>query len=264
MLSLSDLVFHQRLGKLAGQIGQDGFWAALLTFLRHEIPFNSAVALIFRANQSPQLLYEGDSDYDGDELFRQYISSFYLLDPFYAVAQEPFTPGLYCLDDVSPEHFRKTEYYQHYFSLNVFGDEVQYMLPFPPYGTLTLSLGSKRRFSDDELGLLHLYTPWLLPVLKIAAERRISSAGPAPNQGISLEEKLRQRGNGQLTDREVQTAILLLAGHSSKAIAARLAISPETVKVHRRNLYEKLNISSQAEIFSLFVPGIGGVTQNGN
>lgn len=256
MGALSDLAFHQRLGKVVGQIGQDGFWAALLTFLCRDVSFDSAVVVIFRTNQSPQVLHEADSAYDGDELFQQYVSRFYLLDPFYFLSQESFVPGLFCLDEIAPEYFRRTEYYQRYFSLNVFGDEVQYMLPLPPYGVLSLSLGSKRRFRDDDLGFLHLYTPWLLPILRIAAEMHISSAGIVPDQGGGLEEELRHRSNGLLTDREVQTAILLLAGHSSKAIAAKLAISPETVKVHRRNLYDKLHVSSQAEIFALFVPRI--------
>lgn len=258
MAALSDLAFHQRLGKVVAQLGQDSFWSGLISFLRHDILVDSAVTLIFRQNQSPQVLYEADSEYDGDVLFQQYISSFYLLDPFYSVSREISIPGLYRLDEVCPDYFRQTEYYQRYFSLNVFGDEVQYMLPLPPYGVLTLSLGSRRRFQDDELGLLYLYAPWLLPVIKLAAELQVSSTGVAPDQGVDLKEKLKQRSHGQLTDREVQTAILLLAGHSSKAIAAKLVISPETVKVHRRNLYEKLRVSSQAEIFSLFVPGMGG------
>jgi DNA-binding CsgD family transcriptional regulator len=40
-----------------------------------------------------------------------------------------------------------------------------------------------------------------------------------------------------LTDREEQTALLVLAGHSTKGIAYELGISPETVKVHRRNFF---------------------------
>jgi DNA-binding CsgD family transcriptional regulator len=32
-----------------------------------------------------------------------------------------------------------------------------------------------------------------------------------------------------------------------------LSLSPNTVKVHRRQLYSKLNISSQAELFCLFL-----------
>ncbi|MDE1882655.1 MAG: helix-turn-helix transcriptional regulator [Rhodospirillales bacterium] len=253
MVPVSDLAFHQRLARVMEHIGGDGFWPALSAFLRHGVRFDSWVAMIFRAALSPQVLYEGDSDQLEDVLFTEYVSSFYSLDPFYLFSQSAFTPGLYRLDEVAAEHFRKTEYYQRYFALNVFEDEVQFMLPMAPYGVLTLSLGSKLRFTDAEVGLLCLYAPWLLPMMRVASALQISSAGVAPNQGVSLEEQLR-RGFPQLTDREVQTAILLLAGHSSKAIAARLTISPETVKVHRRNLYEKLQVSSQAEIFALFMP----------
>lgn len=51
--------------------------------------------------------------------------------------------------------------------------------------------------------------------------------------------------------REVETARLILQGFSSKAIAQQLGISPETVKVHRRNLYHKLNVSGHGELFAL-------------
>ncbi|MHA7200753.1 response regulator transcription factor, partial [Burkholderia pseudomallei] len=60
-----------------------------------------------------------------------------------------------------------------------------------------------------------------------------------------------------LTEREMAIARLVLRGNSSKAIAERLAISPETVKVHRRHLYSKLGISSQPELFSLFLQALG-------
>ena len=46
---------------------------------------------------------------------------------------------------------------------------------------------------------------------------------------------------------------LILKGHSSYSIAATLGVSPNTVKVHRRQAYAKLNISSQAELFHLFL-----------
>ena len=45
----------------------------------------------------------------------------------------------------------------------------------------------------------------------------------------------------------------MLKGHSRKSVAQGLAISPETVKLHRKHIYEKLDITSQAELFSLFL-----------
>lgn len=40
-------------------------------------------------------------------------------------------------------------------------------------------------------------------------------------------------------------------------MAERLAIPPETVKVHRRHRYAKLDICAQPELFSLFLQSLG-------
>jgi DNA-binding CsgD family transcriptional regulator len=253
MVPVSELAFHQRLGRVMEHLGGDGFWPAMAAFLRHVAAFDSWVAMVFRPSQSPQVLYEGDGDLMDDTLFDEYLRVFYELDPFYLFTVDSFKPGLYRLDEVAPEHFRVTEYYKRYFSFNVAEDEVQFLLPCSSEGVLSLSLGSKARFTDVEFGSLCLYTPWVLPVMKIAAQLQVTVSGMAPDHTVNLPARLRQSGRPHLTEREAQTATLLLAGHSTKAISLRMAISPETVKVHRRNLYEKLGVSSQAEIFSLFM-----------
>lgn len=58
---------------------------------------------------------------------------------------------------------------------------------------------------------------------------------------------------GWWTVREQAVARLILRGHSTVSIAETLGISQATVKIHRRNLYAKLNISSQSELCSLFI-----------
>jgi len=52
---------------------------------------------------------------------------------------------------------------------------------------------------------------------------------------------------------------LFLHGHSTKSIAERLSISPETVKLHRKNSYAKLDVSSQAELFHLFIDSLASI-----
>lgn len=49
-------------------------------------------------------------------------------------------------------------------------------------------------------------------------------------------------------------AIFSRLGHSSLSISPNLNISKETVKVFRKQLYLKCNISSQAELFALLMP----------
>ncbi len=52
----------------------------------------------------------------------------------------------------------------------------------------------------------------------------------------------------RLTSREVQVLRLLVAGHTNPAIADCLCISVRTVEYHRRNICEKLQTKSRAEL----------------
>jgi len=47
---------------------------------------------------------------------------------------------------------------------------------------------------------------------------------------------------------------LILRGHSTMSIGLRLGLSPQTVKVFRKQLYSRCTISSQAELFALMLP----------
>jgi hypothetical protein len=48
----------------------------------------------------------------------------------------------------------------------------------------------------------------------------------------------------------------VLRGHSSDSISQQLGIAQGTVKIHRKNIYNKLKISSQSELFSLFISSL--------
>lgn len=52
----------------------------------------------------------------------------------------------------------------------------------------------------------------------------------------------------QLTDRETDVLALVAQGHSNAAVADKLCIAENTVKNHMRNLYAKLDLSSQREL----------------
>ena len=47
-----------------------------------------------------------------------------------------------------------------------------------------------------------------------------------------------------------------LKGHSAEAVGRILEISPGTVRIHRRNVYAKLRIKSQGELFSAFIEAL--------
>lgn len=51
---------------------------------------------------------------------------------------------------------------------------------------------------------------------------------------------------------------MVLRGHSSNSIGRQFQITTGTVKIHRKNIYAKLGISSQSELFSHFISYLSG------
>lgn len=58
---------------------------------------------------------------------------------------------------------------------------------------------------------------------------------------------------GRLTPRERDIVGLVLQGHPIAAIAARLNLSENTIKSHRKRLFAKLDITTERELFVMFV-----------
>jgi DNA-binding CsgD family transcriptional regulator len=55
----------------------------------------------------------------------------------------------------------------------------------------------------------------------------------------------------QLTARELQVALPLIRGRSTRQVAAALFLSPKTVEYHLRNIYTRFGISSRSELAAL-------------
>jgi DNA-binding CsgD family transcriptional regulator len=72
---------------------------------------------------------------------------------------------------------------------------------------------------------------------------------PAPLSARAVIARFGQ----QLTPREKEIVGLVLEGHPSATIAKRLGIGRGTVKNHRRRLYDKLDITSERELFLLYL-----------
>lgn len=259
-LSLEDIAWHRSVGQMIDALDRPNFWTQLVRLLDQYVAFDSWVVLLFSSDQRPQVFAECPGE-DGspDQLFQDYLKGLYLLDPFYIASREQSHTGLYRLAEVAPEHFELTEYYQRYFRLNVVADEIQFNCQLDGDRTLCLSLGSRQRFSREQIALLSQIQPWVLGLLRQRLPYEINEVLTAPQATahgdwrVQLEASVQQLKGAQLTARELDVGRLMLSGCSSKEIARKLEISVETVKVHKKHMYSKLGIKSQSELFSIFL-----------
>ena len=253
---LKELPVHQGLARVFGALGQDGFWRALVDTLRLLVPMDNALVALLHSGRVPRLLIDFDSkgSTTEQEELADYSAGMYLLDPFYQAVCAGIVDGLHSLDSVAADQFLQSEYYLSYFRSVVGSDELQFMVNVDG-AVLGLSMGRSTRFTLQEQGRLLCVRDWVL-----AAMRRHLQL--MPPQGVAAEPvagdlaALLDRFDARLSVREVETARLILQGFSSKAMAQQMGISPETVKVHRRNLYHKLNVNGHGELFALVLqPG---------
>ena len=190
----------------------------------------------------------------------RYVAGPYLLDPLYQLAVADRKPGVCRFRDQSPDRFRSSEYYRQYCERTHLRDEMDFLVDVSANGTLALVVGRRtRRFTKAELARLRLLEPLVHAAMRSIWQRSAAS-DRRQEQGGSLHQRLTRCfenfGDGLLTGRERQITQLLLRGHSTKSVARELGIAPGTVMVHKRNLFAKLGITSQYELFSRFIDAL--------
>ncbi|TVU70075.1 MULTISPECIES: helix-turn-helix transcriptional regulator [Cobetia] len=252
---LTSLGWHRDFSLLLRELEKETFWRSTSRVLSRHLCFNTWVALVFHRDHPPTILADSDEDDGADEmLFQDYQKGLYLLDPFYVAARATPVCTLVTLDDVAPEQFTQTEYYQRYFRRNIVADEVQLNQPLENGSLLCLSLGSVETFNTAALGLLQLIQPWLCELMRLRIAHETSRSHPPrvhPWHPMG-DQQLPGTSRHGLTEREREVSQLMLGGCSTKEIARRLGISIETVRAHKKHLYSKLGINTQAELFSRF------------
>lgn len=233
-----------------------GFWDRLVRMLGEHVPVANWVCIRYDLQALPIVLAVSDGPGDAvqrleaEHRFHDYLRRAYLLDPFYIAVrdtQELAQQGCVTLGEVAPDKFTSTVYYQEYFRLNVMADEIQFLVAEGAGRWLSLSLGSAQRFTPAELGTLRLVSPW---VQALIARR---GAAECAEGGVDVARPKLPDKTPELTTREREVMHLMLSGHSAKLIARRLGISDETVKVHRRHIYGKFKVSTQSQLFSIFL-----------
>ncbi|MFK7939976.1 MAG: helix-turn-helix transcriptional regulator [Roseovarius sp.] len=247
-------------GALIDAIGTDRFAATLSDALKGIVAFDYTVVFGYLGAARPMDLFDDFPRGKRKIFVEDYQEGPYLLDPFYLACANQVSPDLYRIRDLAPDRFFQGEYYRSYYARTGLAEEIGYFIEMPDSAIVVVSLmRADKAFSAKEFRHLHAF--W--PVVRATCQRHWADLAttsdlhgdtqPGDSMHHSVERAFTSFGDGVLTPRERQVVEFTLKGHSADAVGRILEISPGTVRIHRRNVYSKLQIRSQGELFSKFI-----------
>ena len=239
------------LGAALTSVCSRGFPDALANALSQLAPFQMMNGFFYSPNGRAFDLYNEKIVAARSIIVDRYLAGAFVLDPFYDAISKDGSERMIVMRELAPDDFLQTEYYRvHYATTKIF-DEIGFVIQLENdfVGVLSLSrTGVASLFNSDELDLLRASAP-----IVCALAQRHWFHSPTRSPGAREALPPARIEHPLLTRREIEIVTLILKGHSNLSLATVLQLSPNTVKVHRRQIYAKLNISSQAELFRLFL-----------
>lgn len=277
---------QQTLTAVINAIGSAGFARRLAKLVNAYVASDCCLVLSYQASGAALYLYD-DLTTKRELLFSDYLNGLYAQDPFYRALRQGLSDGVYSLKNVLEKAGgSEPEYAAGFYQATGWQQELGLVITLHSGQWLTLFLGrlSSTPFTAAEQAALTQLLPMLsalchqhwprgaanlaqAPLMKpeiparkdaLGASNPNSSSDSDPDLNSSsmrarVEQALASFGQSRLTVREQQVANLLLQGLDNAAIASRLGIGEGTVKNHRKHLYRKLAIDSQAALFARFI-----------
>lgn len=263
---IGDKAWNDSLATTVSAIGTADFAPSLIEALKHVAPFNYSVIFAYYSSARPLDLFDTFPAAKRRVFVDDYQAGPYLLDPLFIARPEAWGPGPHRVADLAPDRFPQSQYFQSYYVQTGLSEEIAFFAPINRETRVVISLMRDAArlppFATRERKRLSSVAP-LIAAASAQNWKDIDDRFSGRSRGHKVEETERilasafhRFGEGRLTAREAEIVELVLKGNSSEAIGKRLGIATGTVRIHRKNIYMKLGISSQGELFSRFVASI--------
>lgn len=260
---------QQALTEAVQAIGSVGFARCLAKLVNAYVASDCCLVLSYQSSGAALYLYD-DLTAKRELLFSQYLNGLYAQDPFYRALRQGLSDGVYSLKDVLEQAGgSEPEYAAGFYQATGWQQELGLVISLHAGQWLTLFLGrlTSTPFTLVEQAALTQLLPMLSALCRQHWPKGAANLAQAPADAVivdtvepavnsmrdCVEQALASFGQSRLTIREQQVASLLLQGLDNAAIASRLCIGEGTIKNHRKHLYRKLAIDSQAALFARFM-----------
>ena len=251
-------------------INSDEFPQVLFESINRIAPIDSAIVMVFRADEKPTLIYDGLHPSETTSFYEDYMAGAYLLSPLYRRYQT-MQSGFYRLASLEQSTFERSEFGLAYFNDSGLCDEANYLFKLSDEVAVVACFGRQQLpmpFTALELHQLHVAEPVFRAAIEKHWKDSLDKNRPDSLNSRQVHEQLKASlsnfGCSVLTERELEVMHMMFEGKASKTAAKELNISPDTERGHRKNIYSKLNVASQAELFSLVFAVISEVEPQEN
>lgn len=265
------------LTELTAVLGSDQFFQVGCGALNVMIPSEDVMAFYYRPMSAPTLLAASRGT-DGYEVGLQtFLAQTYILNPVYLAYKSDIETGVYIVKDLL-ESNRTLDIDESQFRISMDKNEIIGFLSYGwPRAQACMSLIANLpdghmvefaflRHKDIGFGTsdhahLQVYAPLICALIDKHYQKARAQFRSIPSQRRQ-KHVFDEFYADVLTKREREVVKLILTGHSGQAIGLKLGTALATAKTHRYNIYSKLGISSQAELFSAFLEHLAEVSDS--
>jgi DNA-binding CsgD family transcriptional regulator len=246
------------LAKMTNAIGGADWFDAVLNVLGTVCVVDSGGVMMYHRDQPPRRIVHRFNPQERALPEDAYLMGPYALDPHYQLFAGGCASGVHWLQNIAPDDFFQSEYYRVFYSQIGLSDSIELLWRIDEKTALNIFIERSIRHSKfDAADMVAINT--LLPIIFAAAAKHheLSAATSSRDAETLTHRKVQSTidnfASSLLTRRERQVLFYMISGYSSALTAQRLSTTEGTIKIHRKNIHRKLDIGSQAELFSLFI-----------
>jgi DNA-binding CsgD family transcriptional regulator len=250
--------WNRDISQAIGALGTDQFFPALVAAINGQVTIDYPQFWLYHSDLPPRVLYHEIPEEAVPSQIDSYLDGPFREDPFFQTSMDRPRAKIYRLSRITAGKLQQSDYYLDYYSDTGTVDEAIYLAKLPGGSVMNFSmmrLPGHGAFTEDEYERLYLLAEPVSELLKSHSNHGDFSTTYLIQPGIDhqIDLAFQTFGSSMLSPREKDVLELMLRGYGTNVSAERLGIALETVRRHRKGIYRKLDVSSQTDLFSLFI-----------
>jgi DNA-binding CsgD family transcriptional regulator len=250
--------WNRDISRAIAALGTEHFFPTLIEAVNGQVKIDYPQIWLYHKDLPPRVLYHEIPPAAVPSQIDDYLDGPYSEDPFYQTSMNQPRAKIYRLSRVTMGKLQQSDYYRNYYADTGTSDEAVYLAKLHGGNVINLSmmrLPEHGEFSEQEYESLYLLAEPVSELIKSHSEHDDFAVTHLIQPGIDhqIDLAFRTFGASLLSPREKDVLEMMLRGYGTDISADRLGIALETVRRHRKSIYRKLDVSSQTDLFSLFL-----------